>query len=73
MTREVPESAKYQEIVFLPDRLEGKLEPEGKSQIKLDEGFAIHGKQHEITAAVEAQLEDTMRPRASRLPTSSRE
>jgi polyisoprenoid-binding protein YceI len=30
MTRAVLESAKYPEMVFQPDRLEGKLEPEGK-------------------------------------------
>ena len=55
MTREILEADKYPDIVFQPDRMEGKLEPQGKSQVKLHGVLAIHGKQHEITAAVEAQ------------------
>ena len=55
MTREILEADKYPEIVFQPDRMDGKLEPQGKSQLKLHGALAIHGKQHEITAAVDAQ------------------
>ena len=35
--------------------MDGKLEAQGKSEVKLHGILAIHGKQHEITAAVEAQ------------------
>jgi polyisoprenoid-binding protein YceI len=42
------ESAKYPEIVFRPDRVEGKVAPEGKSQVQLHGTFAIHGVEHEI-------------------------
>ena len=42
------ESAKYPEIVFRPDRVEGKVAPEGQSQVKLHGLFAIHGVEHEI-------------------------
>jgi polyisoprenoid-binding protein YceI len=56
MTREILESAKYPEIVFQPDRIvEGALNPAGKSQVKVHGVFAIHGKQHELTALVDAQ------------------
>ena len=55
MTREILESAKYPDIVFQPDRMEGMLASEGKSQVKLHGMFAIHGKQHELTALVDAQ------------------
>jgi polyisoprenoid-binding protein YceI len=55
MTHEILETDKYPEIVFQPDRMEGKLEPQGKSQVNLHGLLAIHGKQHEIAAAVEAQ------------------
>jgi polyisoprenoid-binding protein YceI len=55
MTREILESVKYPDIVFQPDRMEGKLESQGRSQVKLHGVFAIHGKQHEITALVDVQ------------------
>ncbi len=55
MTHEILETDKYPEIVFRPDHMDGKLEAQGKSEVKLHGILAIHGKQHEITAAVEAQ------------------
>jgi polyisoprenoid-binding protein YceI len=42
------ESAKYPEIAFRPDRVDGKVAPEGKSQVQLHGLFAIHGVEHEI-------------------------
>ena len=42
------ESAKYPEIAFRPDRVDGKVAPEGKSQVQLHGVFAIHGVEHEI-------------------------
>jgi polyisoprenoid-binding protein YceI len=55
MAREILESAKYPEIVFRPDRMEGTLAAQGKSQVKLHGAFSIHGAQHDVTAPVEAQ------------------
>ena len=55
MTREILEADKYPDIVFQPDRMDGKLEEQGKSQVKLLGMLTIHGKQHEITAGVDAQ------------------
>jgi polyisoprenoid-binding protein YceI len=55
MHQEILESAKYPEIVFRPVRLEGKLAPQGASQVKLHGMFAIHGGEHEITVPVDVQ------------------
>jgi polyisoprenoid-binding protein YceI len=42
------ESAKYPEITFRPDRVDGKVAPDGKSVAQLHGLFAIHGVEHEI-------------------------
>ena len=42
------ESAKYPEIAFRPDRVDGTVAPVGKSQVQLHGLFAIHGVEHEI-------------------------
>jgi polyisoprenoid-binding protein YceI len=55
MTREILETAKYPEIVFRPDRIDGKLAPEGESHLALHGVIAIHGAQHELTAQVDAR------------------
>ena len=55
MTKEILETAKYPEIVFRPDRLEGKLAPEGESHLAMHGVIGIHGAQHELTAQVDAR------------------
>lgn len=42
------ESAKYPEIVFRPDRVDGKVAPEGRSEVQVHGVFAIHGVEHEM-------------------------
>jgi polyisoprenoid-binding protein YceI len=42
------ESAKYPEITFRPDRVEGNVAPQGKSVAQLHGVFAIHGAEHEF-------------------------
>jgi polyisoprenoid-binding protein YceI len=56
MHADILESAKYPEIVFRPDRVEGNVAPEGKSEVQFHGTFTIHGAPHEITipATVEA-------------------
>jgi polyisoprenoid-binding protein YceI len=56
MHASILESARYPEIVFRPDRVDGKVAAEGKSQVQLHGIFAIHGTEHEIIlpATVEA-------------------
>ena len=46
------EIAKYPEIAFRPDRVDGKVASEGKSQVQLHGVFAIHGVEHEILLPV---------------------
>ena len=57
MHANVLESARYPEIVFRPDRVEGKLEPQGVSKVQLHGMFAIHGAEHEITVPAEVEAD----------------
>ncbi len=52
MHQNMLESARYPEIVFRPDRVEGRVAPQGTSQVSLHGMFAIHGAEHEITMPV---------------------
>jgi polyisoprenoid-binding protein YceI len=56
MNSSILESQKYPQIVFRPDRVEGKLAPDGKSEVQLHGMFTLHGADHEMTvpATVEA-------------------
>jgi polyisoprenoid-binding protein YceI len=49
MHANILESEKYPRIAFRPDRVEGKLATEGKSQVQLHGMFSIHGAEHEIS------------------------
>jgi polyisoprenoid-binding protein YceI len=55
MHKEVLESARYPEISFRPDRIEGSVAPQGKSTVMVHGIFNIHGTEREIT--VPAQVE----------------
>ncbi len=55
MNKEVLESARYPEIAFRPDHIEGSLAPQGKSSVMVHGIFSIHGADREIT--VPAQVE----------------
>jgi polyisoprenoid-binding protein YceI len=50
MHKDVLESARYPEISFRPDRLEGKVAASGTSTVQVHGMFRIHGAEHEITA-----------------------
>jgi polyisoprenoid-binding protein YceI len=56
MHSEILESAKYPEIVFTPDRVDGGVAPQGASQIQVHGTFRIHGAAHEITLPVRVQM-----------------
>ena len=56
MHKDILESAKYPDIVFTPDHVEGTIAPEGVSQIQVHGIFRIHGAAHEITLPVEVRL-----------------
>jgi polyisoprenoid-binding protein YceI len=57
MHREVLESEQYAEIKFRPDRIEGSVNPRGKSTVKVRGIFTIHGVDREIAVPAEADLE----------------
>ncbi len=48
MHREVLESARYPEIVFVPDRLKGTFQEEGDSEVQLLGTIEIHGDSHDL-------------------------
>jgi polyisoprenoid-binding protein YceI len=56
MHKDVLESAKFGEIVFLPDRVEGKVMPAGLSTIQLHGTFDIHGTKQELTIPMQVEL-----------------
>jgi len=56
MHKEILESAKYPEIVFHPDRVEGKVLPEGASTVQVHGVFSIHGADHEMTLPVQVEM-----------------
>ncbi|MBZ5608945.1 MAG: YceI family protein [Acidobacteriia bacterium] len=49
MHKEILESQKYPEAVFVPDNVQGRLETEGESQLDVHGVFKIHGADHELT------------------------
>jgi len=55
MNKEVLESARFPEIAFRPDRIDGAVASSGKSSVSIHGMFNIHGVDREIT--VPAQVE----------------
>jgi polyisoprenoid-binding protein YceI len=58
MHSDVLESAKYSEIIFRPDRVEGAVAEHGTSQVQLHGIFAIHGAEHELTIPITVDAGD---------------
>ena len=56
MHREILESARYSEISFRPDRIEGDVAPTGVSTIQVHGIFFLHGADHELTMPVRVQV-----------------
>jgi polyisoprenoid-binding protein YceI len=55
MHTSILESGRYPEIVFRPDRVEGAVAPQGKSQVRLHGTFSIHGGDHEVTMLADVE------------------
>jgi len=55
MHKDILESARYHEVTFLADRVEGKVLTVGTSTVQVHGMFGIHGAEHEVT--VPAQIE----------------
>jgi polyisoprenoid-binding protein YceI len=58
MHKNVLESAKFPEISFSPDHIDGKVELAGTSNVKLHGVFKIHGAAHEMTAQVQVTAKE---------------
>jgi polyisoprenoid-binding protein YceI len=56
MHASVLESKKYPEAVFVPDRIEGKLDIPGSSEVEVHGVFTIHGAPHELTMDANTQV-----------------
>ena len=56
MHRDVLESDSYPEISFRPDRIEGTVASAGKSSVKVQGIFRIHGIDREITVPAEVEI-----------------
>ena len=48
MNSAILESRRFPEIAFRPDRVDGKVAEEGRSDVQLHGTFAIHGAEHEM-------------------------
>jgi polyisoprenoid-binding protein YceI len=57
MHKDVLESARYPEIRFRPDHVEGKVELQGTSNLQVHGIFSIHGGDHEITLPVVLKMD----------------
>ena len=58
MKKEILETQKYPEIVFMPQQLKGTVPAEGKSQVELDGIMMLHGQSHPMALAVPLDIHD---------------
>lgn len=56
MHKEVLESGRYTEVIFRPDRVEGKITAQGICAVHIHGTFLLHGSEHELTIPVQAEL-----------------
>lgn len=56
MQNEVLESARYPDVTFRPDRVEGQFANVGTSTVQVHGMFGIHGIEHEITIPVRVEM-----------------
>jgi polyisoprenoid-binding protein YceI len=56
MHREILESARYPEVIFRPDKVEGTLARGGTSTVQVRGIFTIHGNDHEIIMPVRVEM-----------------
>ncbi len=56
MHNEILETSRYTEVVFRPDRVEGKVPASGSASVQIHGTFLLHGSEHELTVPVQAEL-----------------
>ena len=57
MHKSILETAKFSDIVFRPDRVEGQLPPAGPATLQVHGIFTLHGAGHEMTIPVQVATE----------------
>jgi polyisoprenoid-binding protein YceI len=55
MHKEILESQRYPEAIFTANHVDGRIAPEGESQIDVQGVFRIHGDDHELTLHFQVQ------------------
>jgi polyisoprenoid-binding protein YceI len=55
MHEKVLESEKFPEIVFTPNQVQGKVAPQGSSELKVAGTFRLHGQEHDLTMPVSVE------------------
>ena len=58
MHNSILDSNKYTDIVFTPDRVNGQVAGQGKSQIQVHGVFKLHGTDHDFTLPVEVEMKN---------------
>jgi polyisoprenoid-binding protein YceI len=56
MHKEILETARYTEVVFRPDRVEGQVPATGFASVQIHGAFLLHGAEHELTVPVQAEV-----------------
>jgi len=56
MHKEILESAKYPDTIFRPKQIVGTVRRVGSSDVKLHGVMLLHGQEHEVVAAVHAEM-----------------
>lgn len=57
MHKDVLESSKYSDIVFRPDRVEGRFPSSGAVSVQMHGMFSLHGSEHEMTIPVTGEID----------------
>ncbi len=57
MHQEVLESQRYPEITFTPNRMSGRVAPQGNSSVQVDGILRLHGTDHPITLTLPVQVQ----------------
>ncbi len=59
MHKSILESARFPDIVFLPERVEGAIPAQGAGKVQVHGSFQLHGSTHAFTLPVEVLVEPT--------------
>jgi polyisoprenoid-binding protein YceI len=57
MHNSILESAKFPEIVFVPDRVDGRIPAQGAATLQVHGVFRLHGADHEFTLPVQVSMD----------------